>query len=42
MGNTCIRHQGITINIGGYRVKTKKPLAKGGYGLVYLVEGQHK
>ena len=38
MGNTCVRYESQVIEIGLYKVKTKKPLARGGYGFVYLVQ----
>lgn len=39
MGIACIRHGDIHIlQVGSYTVKTKKVLARGGYGFVYLAQ----
>jgi serine/threonine protein kinase len=42
MGNACGNFDSRIIEIGQYKIKTKKALARGGYGFVYLVQDMSK
>lgn len=38
MGNNCVGHTNQVIQVGGFTVRVRKTLARGGYGFVHLVK----